>query len=854
MTVLPTYTPNSQLDDGTRSFRPADTGAGMIGHAAQQFGNQVSKTGLDIFRAEDALSKKLDALNKQAQTAERHIQFNQFQASEFEQFTKEQEQASVTGTGFASTYLKGFNERFQKFTEGMDPEDKLKWQEQGSSLYKSFSHQAVQFEHQRRMKAVGDAIGDTGKTIINNVKSGYQTVEEAKTHADNTINDLQLKGPVADETRKGMHAMIEGAYTEKFIKDNPALAFKELTAYTKGTVKSDNPLVGMARDAALRFGVDPALLLAVGYRESNLNPKTVGKGTSAFGAWQMTNDNWKELGVTDQSDPRKQDPAFQAEMSARLFERRVRGLQANGIEVTPQSFWGVHWLGPAGYMGAVKQDPNMEFRAYYSRFVGNNIDQVMANNGWKQGVTVGQVLGDISRKANDGYSRAQVALGAVDRPDPSKPVTIGGKELPNLKPEMLGAFFGKATEVVGKMMDETLKDGAKAFVAMDIINGNNPSHVTEVDKNFKANEVGNRILKGDNESIGAATGFAAKNGFLPPDASSAATKLMDDPSNKANKEAGYKMLLTAHDADPVRGLRNSEVPGELRTRIELTAAFRDQGAPLGEAVARAERALDPKNKKASADVEQAIKDSKDGVNAKDLFSKQLGAPGFFAKLFGSKDPRAPENKAMVDYATDIYQTAFTNNMRLLGGDVESAKALAASDLKKVVSKSTLFGRNEIGVYAADATYPPVQVQGADGKPQKSWKYIEIQAQAAIDSFAFKSKQAGNDLGTIEPKNIFLRPTADAPSDLRAGRPPRYDILFLDAKGRLNQAQGAATFDPTVAVEQTRAAAKTTTTATPAAPSAPGAVAVQRNKQDVTRDAVINYGKPTTPGANVQTQF
>lgn len=87
----------------------------------------------------------------------------------------------------------------------------------------------------------------------------------------------------------------------------------------------------MVFSAASRFGVDPALALAVAQRESGLNPNLVNATTGAAGVMQLMPATARSLGVTNSLDPSQNIPAgvrYLAQMISRYGGDTAKGLAA----------------------------------------------------------------------------------------------------------------------------------------------------------------------------------------------------------------------------------------------------------------------------------------------------------------------------------------------------------------------------------------------------------------------------------------------------------------------------------------------------------------------------------------------
>ena len=139
------------------------------------------------------------------------------------------------------------------------------------------------------------------------------------------------------------------------------------------------PVLAAVRDAARESGIDPALLMAIAWRESRFDPRARNRRSSAQGLLQFTSGTWlqiiRELGAqhgagTYAAAIRKQrsgrltvsdqrlrseilglrsDPALSARFAAETMVRQRDAMQARlGRGVAPADLYLLHVLGPSG--------------------------------------------------------------------------------------------------------------------------------------------------------------------------------------------------------------------------------------------------------------------------------------------------------------------------------------------------------------------------------------------------------------------------------------------------------------------------------------------------------------------------
>lgn len=107
------------------------------------------------------------------------------------------------------------------------------------------------------------------------------------------------------------------------------------------------------------------------------------------------------------------------------------------------------------------------------------------------------------------------------------------------------------------------------------------------------------------------------------------------------------------------------------------------------------------------------------------------------------------------------------------GDINIAKQMALAELKRTYGITRVSGQDVITAYPPEAFFPPID--GGHG-------YIRDLALA--------------DARGIDPKasNVMLLPYSDTAADVRAGKAPRYSLMYQDAAGVWQSAPGAFTVD------------------------------------------------------------
>lgn len=610
-------------------------------------------------------------------------------------------------------------------------------------------------------------------------------------------------------------------------------------------------------EAAQRHGIDPIIVLSQSHIEANWNPnmdmsslsgkinprtgRAYPKMTSS-GLGGMTEENWKETGIA-----KSNDPAIQAEAFAVLTRKRIESLQANNIEVTPSSVWGAHLLGPGTYAALVAANPDTPLRdVMLPRYGAAKYEAATNSNGalLKDGMTAGQVLSAINDKVGESVQAAQNATEfGTPQQNPKDLVTIGGVTAKYMTGQDLPQYMGHALNAVRKQADQRMVEAAKsqAFERQDV-NSYDPHDRSEADKAFRARGIGDAILKGDTGAQGETLNFAQRHGFLPASAAAAAQKLMTEV-DISKKVQGYELGLAAHAVDSDNGLQFSSFDKQMADRVKLYAATREiDGMSQLDAVRRVERIMSPENQKQAQtpEFQARIKEASTAMTWRDLASKiSLNGGRSWSEFFTGANDQTPRSEKLKDFMLDRARESFVQHARAYN-DVEAAKSAAYTDIKKMVGPTSIFGATTVSLF------PPEKFlqRGPDG----TFDYVRQQAMTLVNEAASDAaKHSGITFGTIDPKNIILKPTANTWLDKKAGRQPEYDLLYLNkAEQRIEEVRPGWRPDASAAFDNRRAGVEPRPSQMFGPPAPTTNASVVDNDADGKNEAGGEAGEPKAP--------
>lgn len=221
---------------------------------------------------------------------------------------------------------------------------------------------------------------------------------KAKAKADiegaiQTGQETGLLDPVDAETRR--EAYIRRATVSGLLLDAEANPSRYLPA-ARGQIGNVGPVGKIVADKANQYGVDPAVLLGIGYIESGLNPNAKAPTSSAGGIFQFIDGTAAQYGLSN-----KFDADANADAGARFTKDNINRLSRTlGRNPSPGEIYLAHFsgVGTAEKMGRVSDDTPAS-----SVF---SAGAIKANRSILEGKSVGQVRAWADRKMADAMSKA----------------------------------------------------------------------------------------------------------------------------------------------------------------------------------------------------------------------------------------------------------------------------------------------------------------------------------------------------------------------------------------------------------------------------------------------------------------
>lgn len=315
---------------------------------------------------------------------------------------------------------------------------------------------------------------------------------------------------------------------------------------------------------------------------------------------------------------------------------------------------------------------------------------------------------------------------------------------------------GDKAVLLSKWNTQQAKDAsARAFLEGYSTGTASPVNPYNADERKTANDAYDLLMKSvaPEQRGQVEASFVAQTGVVP-DPVVADVRQSLNSLDVATVAAGLSRAAALNDAAP-DGLNSVENGRSIK---DAAAAYdhyvNDRGMTVEAAAQRFLEANDPKARE-KADVlakrwtEESKKLSLNDVTA-----------AFGGWAFGGPNagPLPFQQDAMAaDYMT-LAEEAFVGDAN---GDVELARKMALAEMKRVYGVSKVSGQDVLTKFPPENFYPPL-----DG------------GQTYIRDFAMK------DARTLDPgaSNVMLVPARETAQDVRAGLPPRYNLMYLNADG------------------------------------------------------------------------
>jgi hypothetical protein len=698
-------------------------------------------------------------------------------------FAEQQTNIAPNGVGFAETVGRTFNESYDEFLGHLPEPLRPQFIELVRGERERWLTQAAAVENDQRNAWYRDGVAETLDTKQAEVFEAPELFDVALADINRTIEASGLPPTEQEALKDAALKSLGQTVGERYVRDNPAALTPDALGLTA------------------REGYYDAIRSA----ESGGNDQAANPRSSAFGRYQFTAGTWKGLverypgaGLTIDG---RADPA-QQEVAIRLFTaENERTLQAAGIPATDANLYSAHFLGADGAKRVLSGADGSLVSNYVPR-------EVIDANPFLEGMTVARFKSWAERKTSGADSGA---------PKPS--------------PEFAGLSFGERVELYDRaiasqaeqvkaaqataksqydalkgslelgiqtgevaseqtILNSALTDGDKATLlrsyraaqeevaASDAFlrswaEGTQPDlNPYNADDRKLATDAYNSLLESvpEDQRASASAQFIADTGIVPPPV------VADVRQNLAAVDVnsvgqGLAQAAAIYDAAPM-GLDSVEHGKQV---AEAAATYKElvgsRGLSLEQAAQHVIDMRDPAKVRQAEVLDkawnEAVKDERFTVG------DVLSAFGDNALPGGPVAGMTPAQAAGL--TADYLMAAERAFKGAANGDIDIARRIALEEMKRTYGVSTTSGTPVVMKFPPEHFYPAV-----DG------------SQEYIRALALK------DAKDVVPDaaNVMLVATPETSQDVRAGRPPRYNLMYQLPDGRWDMASGLFMVDTT----------------------------------------------------------
>lgn len=768
------YDGKDTVETGLNTFRPISAPSASsranaaIGGALEDLGQQGQRLGLTLaVRAEEDKNK--------AQKWEAEKSMLDFLEVQRERLDTDAQNITESGAGFYVGYHNKLKEDAAAWVDTLPEEQRAEYEVRVMGSYDTLLNQAAGVEAGTRQHYLKNLVERKVDGVRNGITSGMVSADFAMKDANEFVSSLGLPPNAATALQNTMGRAVESSFLERQAAENPAELYKALEPFGSGTsTVNATPIQKMIVDQANANGLDPRTMLAIAAQESGFKADAKAKGSTAEGLWQFTRALQKQLGIQNANDP-----ALQTEAAMMYFQDMRQRLTANNIPERPDTMYAAHFLGIGGAIAVYGAGDDAKFYDVYASVAGSNIaKQAIAGNGpmFPNGAdtTVGEVKAKIASVM--GKRLEEVGGFVSDVPtNPPQDIEIDGRKFQFITGSDAAEFYGKARAELQRKSMAQLSALRKIKSDDGYMNPYDRFDRGALDKASREAGEPSLIIGNQDEGWAKAVRYIDQYGILPKSMSEAAMSHLNSADPKAKQKA-YEILSAVHTKDPVRGLENSGVVGEVKRRIEKYEAMVSvDGVSPFNAYSRIEKEADPT-------YAEMIKKDKDKVNkatSRRSFNEvskafNLHEDGWFSENDYGSD-------AVKRLMTDDYQRYFRQSMED-GLSEDTAKAMAVQQMTQTYGKTEVMGKPRFMRFPPERVYPKVG---------GNISYVKDQATEYVNDVLERSGVKE----TVKPEQIFLQSSAQTGRDARAGRSPRYSVYYKDADGVFQEITGQWAANP-----------------------------------------------------------
>lgn len=762
---------------GTRSGRISPSGPSVsVGAAVANVGQAITQVAFDLndLKTQEAN----DNANKRGLDVSTAL--TRFADEEERAFLKAQEESSESGIGFTRSFMEGYQQRANEFAKtnlnGLAPEQSTGYLNQILSRGNSLYEKAYTFEATAKSAFYDRTTNTNLDTVRGQIMNNAAPYEQLKAQGLASIDAADMPEAWKAERRQMWDADAAESKWQWEYQQNPESA---VAAITMGTVPDS--VSGVIEQAASRYGQDADTLKKIAMLESRGNPAAKNPSSSAGGLFQFIDGTANDYGLADRFDPGQASDA-----AARLLrdnrERLVRNL---GREPTPGELYLAHQQGAGGAINLLR-DPSQPATAVLGREqVRLNLPSSMRDR--VDSITAGEFASLWTRKMGDVDSAALYASIPTDRrialaTEGQKAIAAQATAERTAEKDRIALVIADDPFQVDRatIMDNPVLDDADKATLLN--SWNTATKEQGEIRNFLSQMSEGTLAFNPMDSTQRATADKVYDDLLgnaADDAQAAeATQVFVESTGYIPRKEVAAVRLSAMSNDPTiftdtmlraRTLQNAapayfgeaEGMGNVRADLEKFRTYTESmGYSSEDAAGRILAQRSPENR-----INQEVLAPRADKVVRDLTANEVAGyfDGGWRVFGGTGTPGAGADAATQSALVSEFGMAFRERF-FETGDEDEAKALAAADLKKTWGTSEIGGSRELMKYPPEMFYPAVN---------GSHEYLRTDVMETAREFA------GSD-----PSAMYLRPWVDPTTgrnltseDIRAGRPPRYRLIY-----------------------------------------------------------------------------
>lgn len=824
MARLPAYTSRAALDTGGDTSRPVqDTGAALA-RGLSTFGAGLADLGERLTRFEAAGNAKYaETLRVQAGLEEQR-EYEAFEARAAQIFEDNKRNADPAGVGFEDGHLSTFDAAAQEYLSGATTSQaREKRQLALARLRTSHIKQAGTYETSLTLRAVSEAQAKTyadAGAIVGQIPDN-DGLSQADLMVQQAADRLNLTGRareafIRDGRTNNERMLLAGLVArdpERILRLGVDL-FSSIDTTPKARTRND---IVVGAQAA---GFDPRIMLGIGWIESRWDASvTTGGKSTAAGTFQYLKgsaygDPTKPYGGIDPSDTKGQAEALGVFLS-RIQERYAE----RGRQLTPGELYMFHNVGE-GVASRLISEPDRDkkmstllYEVYgdarwgpRSLYPGQLKRDVIARNNpslYGPNMTVAQVRQRYETKMASALAQTDGAT--QGQPPTSDILKVRVREATGV--DVQGLTFDDINKAVGlaqKQLSERTRKQADDQMYYGYVSGqlrmspHDPEHKKIVDKGIRENhpEIYEGFVRGDNDAIATARQIVTNLNYVPrPFVEGAREMIHSTGAGVVERAKAYEFMASVSAQNKV-AFDAASIDEDTAKRIRMYEANRERLGTKG-AVEFVDRYFSPEGQKRRAAVQASLEGRKGELS-------KLTEADFTAKLSENHWLRgvlSDQNGVGSTTAGERFMLeakAAYRRWREDGADPETAKTQAINEVGQTWGTSTAFtgtvGRPRIMRHPPDKYYAtttlgmqPFETQAREivqsdlnRRYPKEAKTKRVQTVPGMIGGA-RSVVDDSPMHSAESADVRVISTVETEEDIKAGRPPRYQVWYRDPK-------------------------------------------------------------------------